>query len=234
MSQSILCRVALVVLCVLVFVAETSAEPVRLPAVVRDFSTRHVDFQPKGVTGGVVTEVVMPDLGSDGTPVLNPDRAPIDFIDSDQSFAQWFHDTPGTNERIDGEIPFDNALTPDDRVYSFGRWAFFPIDNRGFGREGNRHNFHFTLELRTEFVYDSGDPITLRYRSDDDLWVFINGKRVIDLGGVRRDAAAHFVLDATSAADLGLVAGERYEMVLFYAERRTQEAVLRADVLYTP
>ncbi|MFG0331471.1 MAG: fibro-slime domain-containing protein [Phycisphaerales bacterium] len=208
-----------------------TADIVDVNMVIRDFATEHPDFQPDGVTGGVVTDVVEATLGADGKPVLNPERAALDFITSPETFAQWYKDVEDINVNLARAFQFDNTITADPRVYTYQDATFFPIDNEGFGNQGNSNNYHFTVELHTQFVYSGGDPITLRYRSDDDMWVFINGQRIIDLGGVRRAANAQFILDSTSAAALGLVVGETYDFDLFYTERRTREAEFFADIL---
>src|SRR5207342_1605069 len=94
---------------------------------------------------------------------------------SAQLFYQWYVDTPGVNLRFELPLPLTED-TPGHFVYD--STAFFPLDNMGFGNEGNPHNYHFTTELRTKFTYKGGEVFT--FRGDDDLWMFVNGQLVID------------------------------------------------------
>lgn len=56
-------------------------------------------------------------------------------------------------------------------------------------------NFHFGMYLETNFVQEKGgrsdfngdgiaEPMRYEFTGDDDLWVFINGRLVLDIGGV--------------------------------------------------
>jgi fibro-slime domain-containing protein len=102
--------------------------------------------------------------------------------------------------------------------YTFSSNAFFPLDGMGWGNQGFAHNYHFTTEVHTEFYYLGGETFT--FTGDDDLWVYVNHKLGIDLGGLHPPLSATINMDAM-AAQLGIVKGNVYALDLFHAERHT-------------
>jgi fibro-slime domain-containing protein len=80
-----------------------------------------------------------------------------------------------------------------------------------------KHNFHFTTQVVYWFQYDATKDYELSFVGDDDLWVFVNGKLAIDLGGI------HVALEKSVDIDesFGLENGKVYEIMVFHAERQT-------------
>jgi fibro-slime domain-containing protein len=193
----------------------------QLVAQVRDFKRTHPDFE-SFTADGVYPGLVLPRLGPDGTPVYAPAGA-TPHTSGAASFAQWYHDTPDVNVRIPVVLSLQETAPG---LYSYEAPEFFPIDGLGFGAQGFPHNFHFTTEIRTAFIYRGGEVFT--FRGDDDLWLFINDRLAIDLGGLHQPALQTVDLDAR-AGELGLQMGHTYELAIFHAERHTTVSSFRIE-----
>lgn len=140
-------------------------------------------------------------------------------VSSGESFSEWFHDKPGVNMSARHDI----VLTDDGTgVYTYATDAFYPIDGRLFGNEGEPHNSYFTYSFSADFVYNQCAGQFIEFEGGDGAWVFIDGKLVMDLGGV--DSATKQYLDLDR---LGLTDGETYVMTLFYAHRLEADSVFR-------
>ena len=160
-----------------------------LTGVIRDFmrgdwSSGHRDFQTAGAMGrfGHVIGMVDMLLGEDGKPVYSTLRPWKDTMYSADSFAQWYMDVPEVNLSEPMTLTLTNGKDGPGGVYTYQNNAFWPIDGAMFGNQGLNHNFHFTFELHTTFTYTPNQQFT--FIGDDDVWVYVNGVRVIDLGGV--------------------------------------------------
>src|SRR5262249_33886945 len=104
--------------------------------------------------------------------------------------------------------------------------AFFPIDGQLFGNQGRNHNFHFTVEIAVKFRYAGGE--TFRFTGDDDMWVFINRRLAINLGGMHSAETARVDLDRSSQ-NLGITKGGTYPLHMFFAERHTSASTFHVE-----
>jgi fibro-slime domain-containing protein len=129
-----------------------------------------------------------------------------------------------------------------------GTPVFFPVDGDNFTPASERssatlappydanysaeagmpkHNFSFTSEVRYWFQYDSTKTYTLDFTGDDDVWVFINRKLAVDLGGIHTPVQGSVTFGAGRTGTFGLTNGQVYEIAVFQAERQTSGSSYR-------
>ncbi len=191
-----------------------------LYGLVRDFQAAnqpggHPDFEyVNGDDKGIVTAI----LGTDGKPVYGNHPNGTATTHNKTYFDQWYRDTLGVNRTFVLALHSVQA----NGVATFQADEFFPLDGQGFGNQGNPHNFHFTSEIHTSFTYNGGETFT--FIGDDDVFVYINNQRVIDLGGVHNAETQRVSLDT-----LGLTLGSVYPISVFQAERHTSASHFRID-----
>jgi fibro-slime domain-containing protein len=132
---------------------------------------------------------------------------------------------------------------------AMGTWPY-DVDAAGNKR---LHNFSFTSEVRYWFLYDKTNTYTLDFEGDDDLWVFINRKLAVDLGGIHTPVIGTVVIGANgngattvqvpplppatatvpipTTVNLGLQDGRVYEIAVFQAERQSDASSFKLTLI---
>jgi fibro-slime domain-containing protein len=192
-----------------------------LSVVYRDLQAAHPDVEEAEARMGADRGIVAATLGADHKPVYAHAGA-TKTVSGPGSFAQWFNTDPvaSFNVEVQGVLRLEeDPQRPGMFVYSDS--SFFPIDGRGFEVGQVTNNFGFTTEIHTTFRYGGGERFT--FQGDDDLFVFVNGRLAIDLGGVHTPEEGIIDFDAR-AAELGLSRGMVYALDVFHAERHTVQS----------
>jgi len=93
----------------------------------------------------------------------------------------------------------------------------------------NRANLSFCFESHAEFTYEKGQEFF--FRGDDDIWIFINNRLVIDLGGVHSAAPGYVDLDTIGNGGVAekLEAGKKYPIDIFFCERMANQSNVRVS-----
>ncbi|MBN2036713.1 MAG: fibro-slime domain-containing protein [Chitinispirillaceae bacterium] len=201
-----------------------------LATTLRDWDTTHPDFgvgESKQGCGAdksynaITPGIAQRQLDANGKPQLGTSTCPVDRFN-------WF-----TTETVSGQyinaICHNLKLTKnEDGLFEYDTAYFYPADtfryldsNRtvpnpryGGGQDNNGfpHNYYFTMELAAQFEYRKGQ--TFYFRGDDDVWVFINNRLVVDIGGIHNPCEGLVKLDT-----MGLTVGNTYSFKLFFCER---------------
>ncbi|MDX2020824.1 MAG: fibro-slime domain-containing protein [Deltaproteobacteria bacterium] len=190
-------------------------------ATVRDLKDSHADFEKDEYNKGLTKGLVKAQLDGQRLPEYAHDKATV--ITSQATFSQWYRDTNDVNMKFSVPLPLKQEAPG---LFVFDNDAFFPLDNKGFGNQGRVHNFHFTTEIRGGFIYKGGEKFT--FKGDDDVWVFVNGKLALDLGGVHGVNTETIDFDAM-AGTLGIKKGNTYSFDVFHAERHTSASHFRME-----
>ena len=156
-------------------------------------------------------------------------------------FGEWYTTrSPDINRAFFLDLPF----VKEGSVWKYDNPDFFPLDDDkratlrpqvpsvtttfGHRQTGTsegidmaKHNYGFTFEFHAKFTVHKGTGQKFAFRGDDDVWVFIDGRLVIDLGGLHAAEYAEVDIDT-----LGLAEGKAAFLDFYFAERRVEASRL--------
>jgi|GEM_PF-2432141 len=161
-----------------------------------------------------------------------------DPVQESDNFYRWFHEVSGKSKEYDRTITFSKVS---DNTYTYGGNNIFPLDDirrdtdsvsRTDYTEDN-HNFSFTAHTTIPIKVEMNGEERFDFSGDDDVWVFLNGELVLDLGGIHTAMTGNFTIaedgtitstvdgESVTTKNIGLKKGQVVNLDFFYAERCT-------------
>lgn len=123
---------------------------------------------------------------------------------------------------------------------------FDPISGKYFGNNGNKYlevvdpnqtdithyykntNYNLTLEGHAKFIFYEDDNLFFNFTGDDDVYLYINGVRVLDMGGGHAISKCGIKLNDVKEL-CGMKDGQVYDFDFYYMERHGTAANFGID-----
>ena len=143
-----------------------------------------------------------------------------------ENFARWFRNVEGLSESKGGEI----ELVSEGDVLSFESTDFNPVSGL------------FTMTFGLPFMVVADGSEEFEITADDDTFVFVNGKLVIDMGGIHSATTGRFRINEKAEVYAGveneslaytgvnLKSGEAGVVRVFHANRDSKNSVFKLSV----
>lgn len=142
-------------------------------------------------------------------------------------FQLWYRDDPCVNSATprpcNSTVATTLTLTRNaNGTYSYSDASFLPFSNRsgvtgtnytsvqakslvtlGYEKNTGGYDFGFTSEIRYWFEFQGNEK--LDFTGDDDVWVFINNRMALDLGGLHSEMSGSVRLSLDTDGKTGIV-----------------------------
>ncbi|MBR2998710.1 hypothetical protein IKF34_03030 [Candidatus Saccharibacteria bacterium] len=203
----------------------------------RQFEWGKCDYNNREIERGLVEF----NLGGDYLPVAKGGQI---LSNRGIDMGRWFSTVEGKSQSYVGnlELIVDNA----NQRITYENEEFYPLDDVEFSQgdfvNTDKHNHLFTMSFALPFnVFASGEE-SFEVVADDDTFVFVGDKLVIDMGGIHSATSGRFtineageiyseVLDEELAySGVNVAKGENTIVRIFHADRDSRESVLKFEL----
>ena len=199
----------------------------------RQFEWTECRYYNKEIEQGLVEF----ELGEDYLPVSTGKGSLVS--NEGVNFERWFGAVGGKSESYVGSLRMQYVANGAEFIFKSDR--FYPLDTVEFSngdivnRDG--HNHLFTMNFAVPFTVLSSGGEEFEITADDDTFVFVGNKLVIDMGGIHGAATARFVIHESgeiyAAVDsedfaysgVNVAAGDGSVVRIFHADRDSDSSV---------
>jgi fibro-slime domain-containing protein len=157
-----------------------------------------------------------------------------------KSLGLRLHQYDSKTDGVSNTFTFDYTGYPlNPPIGKVDKW-FLPIEGQGWGNEARpgrkwNSNYGFSMKLNTNFFFRGTETFFLQ--GDDDLWVFVNNKLAVDLGGTHMPKSKLLDMsDVETQAKLGITPGNSYDLDFYMCERNQHGStlVIQTTILLCP
>lgn len=140
-------------------------------------------------------------------------------ITSAAYFGTWFNSVPGWSISVARSVVM--KWNGESQSWRYRSEDFRPIDGALYGASTpTERNGSFTMVINAAFDFTECDERFLEIACDGDAWVYINGKLVMDIGGLEEGDRQYLELDRVE----DLETGTDQRIAIFYAHRSEEAA----------
>lgn len=185
----------------------------------------------------IETGLVSAKLGADYLPIAEGGSFTSNKGVKGDNFTRWFKAVDGKSKNIPSVLNL--TYNESNSSFVFENEKFYPVDGLGFKDvDEDGHNHLFTLSLGIPFRVLKSDRQSFEITADDDTWVYIGDKLVLDMGGIHEPVTGYLQISENGEVNTGVgdeelaysgttIAGDSAIIRVFHADRDSKESVFK-------